>query len=151
MPAAHTWAWAPLPVAIRPPRAPGRTVFNLEEALAAADEIGLPVLMRPSYVLGGQNMIVAYTKADVIEYMGVITEHVDMVFLRERNREAVSTGRRSGLPNGGTGRCCPYASMIAVADSSSPDKVNKTGPGLQSRPRSLSSAPFIRIRRSLAY
>ena len=42
------------------------------------DEIGLPVLMRPSYVLGGQNMIVAYTKADVIEYMGVITEHVDM-------------------------------------------------------------------------
>ena len=53
-------------------------MFNLEEALAAADEIGLPVLMRPSYVLGGQNMIVAYTKADVIEYMGVITEHVDM-------------------------------------------------------------------------
>ncbi len=50
----------------------------MEEALAAADEIGLPVLMRPSYVLGGQNMIVAYTKADVIEYMGVITEHVDM-------------------------------------------------------------------------
>ena len=29
-------------------------------------------------VLGGQNMIVAYTEADVIEYMGVITEHVDM-------------------------------------------------------------------------
>ena len=53
-------------------------MFNLDEALAAADEIGLPVLMRPSYVLGGQNMIVAYTKADVIEYMGVITEHVDM-------------------------------------------------------------------------
>ena len=34
--------------------------------------------MRPSYVLGGQNMIVAYNKADIIEYMGVITEHVDM-------------------------------------------------------------------------
>ena len=60
------------------PRAPGRTVFTLEEALAAAEEIGLPVLMRPSYVLGGQNMIVAYTREDVIEYMGVITEHVDM-------------------------------------------------------------------------
>ena len=51
--------------------------FFLDEALAAADEIGLPVLMRPSYVLGGQNMIVAYTKADVIEYMGVITSQVD--------------------------------------------------------------------------
>ena len=50
----------------------------VEEALAAADEIGLPVLMRPSYVLGGQNMIVAYNKADIIEYMGVITKHVDM-------------------------------------------------------------------------
>ena len=60
------------------PRAPGRTVFNLDEALAAAEEIGLPVLMRPSYVLGGQNMIVAYNQADIIEYMGVITEHVDM-------------------------------------------------------------------------
>ena len=60
------------------PRAPGRTVFNLDEALAAAEEIGLPVLMRPSSVLGGQNMIVAYNKADIIEYMGVITEHVDM-------------------------------------------------------------------------
>ena len=34
--------------------------------------------MRPSYVLGGQNMIVAYNSADVIEYMGVITKHVDM-------------------------------------------------------------------------
>ena len=34
--------------------------------------------MRPSYVLGGQNMIVAYNSADVIEYMGVITAHVDM-------------------------------------------------------------------------
>ncbi len=60
------------------PRAQGRTVYTLEEALAAADEIGLPVLMRPSYVLGGQNMIVALTRADVIEYMGVIMAHVDM-------------------------------------------------------------------------
>ena len=42
------------------PRAQGRTVFTLEEALAAAEEVGLPVLLRPSYVLGGQNMIVAY-------------------------------------------------------------------------------------------
>ena len=35
---------------------------------------GYPVLMRPSYVLGGQNMIVAYNSSDVIEYMGVIAE-----------------------------------------------------------------------------
>ena len=60
------------------PRPEGRTVFTLDEALQAAQEVGYPVLMRPSYVLGGQNMIVAYNSADVIEYMGVITKHVDM-------------------------------------------------------------------------
>ena len=46
--------------------------------MQAAQEVGYPVLMRPSYVLGGQNMIVAYNSSDVIEYMGVITKHVDM-------------------------------------------------------------------------
>ena len=60
------------------PRAEGRTVYTLTEALKAAEEVGYPVLMRPSYVLGGQNMIVAYSSADVTEYMGVITAHVDM-------------------------------------------------------------------------
>ena len=60
------------------PRPAGRTVFTLDEALQAAQEVGYPVLMRPSYVLGGQNMIVAYNSSDVIEYMGVITKHVDM-------------------------------------------------------------------------
>ena len=60
------------------PRPEGRTVYTLEEALKAAEEVGYPVLMRPSYVLGGQNMIVAYNSADVVEYMGVITAHVDM-------------------------------------------------------------------------
>ena len=60
------------------PRPQGRTVYTLDEALKAAQEVGYPVLMRPSYVLGGQNMIVAYNSADVIEYMGVITAHVDM-------------------------------------------------------------------------
>ncbi|MDD4850067.1 MAG: carbamoyl-phosphate synthase large subunit [Gemmiger sp.] len=60
------------------PRPQGRTVFTLAEALEAAEAVGYPVLMRPSYVLGGQNMIVAYQSADVVEYMGVITAHVDM-------------------------------------------------------------------------
>lgn len=57
----------------------GRTVFTLDEALQAAQEVGYPVLMRPSYVLGGQNMrLWPYNSSDVIEYMGVITKHVDM-------------------------------------------------------------------------
>ena len=41
------------------PRPKGHTVFTTEEALKAANELGYPVLLRPSYVLGGQNMITA--------------------------------------------------------------------------------------------
>lgn len=54
------------------PRPMGHTVFSLDEALRAANEIEYPVLLRPSYVLGGQNMIIAYSDADVEEYMNII-------------------------------------------------------------------------------
>ena len=53
-------------------RPEGYTVMTEEEALKAADKIGYPVLMRPSYVLGGQNMIIAYSKEDISEYMEII-------------------------------------------------------------------------------
>jgi carbamoyl-phosphate synthase large subunit len=46
--------------------------MTTEEALKAANELGYPVLIRPSYVLGGQNMIIAYADEDVTEYMGII-------------------------------------------------------------------------------
>lgn len=55
------------------PRPAGHTVFTTEEALNAANSLHYPVLMRPSYVLGGQNMIIAYNDADIKEYMGIIT------------------------------------------------------------------------------
>ena len=54
------------------PRPAGHTVMNTEEALKAAEELGYPVLMRPSYVLGGQNMIIAHSNQDIIEYMEII-------------------------------------------------------------------------------
>ncbi len=54
------------------PRPQGHTVMNTEEAIARADELGYPVLLRPSYVLGGQNMIIAHSEKDVVEYMGII-------------------------------------------------------------------------------
>ena len=57
------------------PRPQGHTVFTTEEAVAAAGELGYPVLLRPSYVLGGQNMIIAHSEADVVEYMRIITAH----------------------------------------------------------------------------
>ena len=46
--------------------------MTTEEALDVADKIGYPVLLRPSYVLGGQNMIIAFNDADVKEYMAII-------------------------------------------------------------------------------
>ncbi len=53
-------------------RAKGVTVMTKDEALEAANRIGYPVLLRPSYVLGGQNMIIAFNDADVDEYMDII-------------------------------------------------------------------------------
>ncbi|MCQ2610573.1 MAG: carbamoyl-phosphate synthase large subunit [Treponema sp.] len=50
----------------------GMTVFTKEEALAAAEKISYPVLIRPSYVLGGQNMIIAFDESEIHEYMDVI-------------------------------------------------------------------------------
>ena len=53
-------------------RAKGETVMTCEEALTVANKIGYPVLLRPSYVLGGQNMIIAFNDEDVKEYMAII-------------------------------------------------------------------------------
>ena len=56
-------------------RPEGFTVMTTEEALEIANRIGYPVLMRPSYVLGGQNMIIAFTDDDIKEYMAIILSH----------------------------------------------------------------------------
>ena len=55
------------------PRPQGHTVMTTEEAVKAAEGLGYPVLLRPSYVLGGQNMVIAHNSERVIEYMGIIT------------------------------------------------------------------------------
>lgn len=55
------------------PRPNGRMAFTTEDAVREAKTLGFPVLLRPSYVLGGQNMIIAYKESDVVEYMDIIT------------------------------------------------------------------------------
>ena len=57
------------------PRAAGKTVFTVKEALEAANELGYPVLVRPSYVLGGQGMQIAISDKDIIEFMEIINRH----------------------------------------------------------------------------
>lgn len=54
------------------PRAAGRMVFTCEEAIAAANELTYPVLVRPSYVLGGQGMNIANSDDDIREQIGII-------------------------------------------------------------------------------
>ena len=61
------------------PRPAGKTVFTTEEALAAANELGYPVLVRPSYVLGGQGMQIAINDDDIREFMSIINRHVQDV------------------------------------------------------------------------
>jgi carbamoyl-phosphate synthase large subunit len=58
------------------PRPSGTTVFTTEEALEAAHHLGYPVLVRPSYVLGGQGMQIAVKDSDIVEFMRIINREV---------------------------------------------------------------------------
>ena len=57
-------------------RPKGQTVFTTNEALAAAHSLGYPVLVRPSYVLGGQGMQIAANDDDITEFMDIITRTI---------------------------------------------------------------------------
>ena len=56
------------------PRPQGGTVYTVEEAIAVANELGYPVLVRPSYVLGGQGMQIAINDKDIRQYIEIINQ-----------------------------------------------------------------------------
>ena len=59
-------------------RPEGATAMDMDGALAAANRLGYPVLLRPSYVIGGQNMTIAFTESDISRYMDVIlAQHIE--------------------------------------------------------------------------
>lgn len=88
------------------PRPQGHTVFTEEEAVSVAEKIGYPVLVRPSYVLGGQGMEIAFSEEDIREYMKVITRNeienpvlVDKYMMgREIEVDAICDGENILIP-----------------------------------------------------
>ncbi|MEA4888327.1 MAG: carbamoyl-phosphate synthase large subunit [Clostridiaceae bacterium] len=87
-------------------RPKGTTVFTAEQALEAAAALGYPVLVRPSYVLGGQGMAIVYGDEEMVEYMRIINlveqEHpilVDKYLMGvELEVDAVSDGEQVLIP-----------------------------------------------------
>jgi len=88
------------------PRPKGYTIFTLEEALEAANKLGYPVLVRPSYVLGGKGMEIAYNDNDIKEFMEIINreeqEHpilVDKYLMgKELEVDAICDGENILIP-----------------------------------------------------
>src|SRR5699024_8322926 len=88
------------------PRPAGHTVFTCEEAIQAANDLGYPVLVRPSYVLGGQGMQIAINDKDITEFIGIINritqEHpilVDKYLMgKEIEVDAVCDGEEILIP-----------------------------------------------------
>jgi carbamoyl-phosphate synthase large subunit len=57
------------------PQAPGVMATSIEEAVEGANRIGYPVLVRPSYVLGGRAMVIAYDQQSIVRYMQEAVEY----------------------------------------------------------------------------
>ena len=132
------------------PRPAGHTVYTAQEAKAAANELGYPVLVRPSYVLGGQGMQIAINDEDVDEFIGIINriaqEHpilVDKYLLgKEIEVDAVCDGtdilipgimehiERAGIHSGDSISVYPAQSISAQVKATIEDYTRKLAQSL---------------------
>ncbi|MCL5781450.1 MAG: carbamoyl-phosphate synthase large subunit [Firmicutes bacterium] len=88
------------------PKPPGRTAFSVKEAAGIAEEVGFPVLVRPSYVLGGRAMEIVYSQQELLSYMEravkITPEHpvlVDRYMVgREFEVDAICDGQEVLIP-----------------------------------------------------
>lgn len=93
-------------IALDIPKPPGRTAFSVEEAVVIAAEIGFPVLVRPSYVLGGRAMEIVYNDEELLNYMATAVKitpaHPVLVdkylFGKELEVDAISDGTDILIP-----------------------------------------------------
>ena len=87
-------------------RAAGHTVFTVDEAVKAAEDLGYPVLVRPSYVLGGAGMRIAISDQDIREYVGAINQYTQehpilvdkYIYGKELEVDAVCDGQDILIP-----------------------------------------------------
>lgn len=134
-------------------RPEGETVFTAEEARAAAGRLGYPVLVRPSYVLGGQGMQIAISEEDIDQYIGIINriaqDHPILVDKYMRGREvevdAVCDGtdilipgimehvERAGIHSGDSISVYPARSLSEAARTKIVDYTEKLAKALHVR------------------
>jgi carbamoyl-phosphate synthase large subunit len=92
--------------ALQIPQPPGQTVTSVEEALKACQTLGFPVLVRPSYVLGGRAMEIVYNEGELLTYMEqavkVTPDHPVLIdrylFGKELEVDAISDGEQVLIP-----------------------------------------------------
>jgi Carbamoylphosphate synthase large subunit (split gene in MJ) len=133
------------------PKPPGRTAFSVREALKIAGEIGFPVLVRPSYVLGGRAMEIVYNNDELLNYMEtavkVTPEHPVLVdkylFGKELEVDAIADGQtvlipgimehieRAGVHSGDSIAVYPPRSINAEDRRKNGGLHHQAGPGLK--------------------